>query len=64
MESFPQDQWVEIPSEELTKLGKTSWVYKPSNYEPIAMDAQSVPLSGVVQINCPIDFVKKMYQES
>ena len=38
--SFPEDQWVEVPTEELAKKGKTQWVYKPSgNKEPVAIDA-------------------------
>jgi len=32
-----EDEWVEIPDEELAKKGKTQWVYKPSNY--IVIDA-------------------------
>jgi len=39
MKNIPENVWVEIPDEELAKIGKTQWVYKPSNYEPMVFEA-------------------------
>ena len=36
---IPFDEWVEMPTEELAKKGKTQFVYRPSNYQgPLAID--------------------------
>ncbi len=48
MKDISFDEWIEIPNEKLYtempheklyKMGKTAWVYRPSNYkEPLAID--------------------------
>ena len=38
-EEIPFDTWTKIPNPELAKIGRCSWVYRPSHYNgPLAVD--------------------------
>lgn len=56
MNEIPFDKWTEVPNEELAKIGKTEWIYRPSNYSgPLANDGyikkESTMQTDIDQIN-------------